>query len=101
MIRCLLVSASLATLTVGACATNAQTERQEMVDAGQLTGVTSEGDRVRCRTIRPTGSRMSERICLSQREWDDIEANAQQVATDRANSQVGLPTGGPRGPGEP
>jgi len=101
VIRCLLVSASLATLTLGACATNAQTERQEMVDAGQLTGVTSEGDRVRCRTIRPTGSRMSERICLSQREWDDIEANAQQVATDRANSQVALPIGGSRGPGEP
>lgn len=101
MTRIFLLSASLAALTLGACATDGQTERQDMVDAGQLTGVTSEGDRVRCRTIRPTGSRMSERICLTQREWDDIEENAQRVATDRANSQVGLPTGGPRGAGEP
>lgn len=100
MIRCLIVSASLATLTLGACATNAQTERQEMVDAGQLTGVTSEGDRVRCRTIRPTGSRMSERICLTQREWDDMEENARRTAEERANSQVALPLSGPRGPGD-
>jgi hypothetical protein len=99
VIRFVLAPALLATVMLGACATNAQTERQEMVDAGQLTGVTSDGDTVRCRTIRPTGSRMSERICLTQREWDDMEDNARRTAEERANSQVALPLGGQRGDG--
>ncbi|MBI1264226.1 MAG: hypothetical protein GC187_05790 [Alphaproteobacteria bacterium] len=99
MIRFVLAPALLATVMLGACATDARTERQEMVDAGQLTGVTSDGDTVRCRTLRPTGSRLSERVCLTQREWDDMEENARRTAEERANSQVATTIGGPRGGG--
>lgn len=95
MIRFLLVPASMAALALGACATSAQSERQEMVDAGQRSGVTSDGDAVRCQTIRPTGSRMSERVCLTQRQWDEMEESASRLVEDRgANSQTALPSRG-------
>lgn len=95
MIRFLLVPVSMAALALGACTTSAQAERQEMVDAGQRTGVTSDGDTVRCRTIRPTGSRMSQRVCLTQRQWDDMEESAGRLVQDRGtNSQVALPSRG-------
>lgn len=85
----------MAALALGACTTSAQAERQEMVDAGQRTGVTSDGDTVRCRTIRPTGSRMSQRVCLTQRQWDDMEESAGRLVQDRGtNSQVALPSRG-------
>lgn len=93
MPRLLLTCAALAGLTLGACAAG-QTDRQSLVDSGELTGETSDGDRVRCETVRQTGSRMTDRVCLTQREWDQMEENAQIMVEERANSQVVLPASG-------
>ena len=93
-------AAGLAALSLGACATTDSSERQEMVDAGQLRGDQSDGDRVRCENVRETGSRMTTRVCLTQREWDQMEENAQQVVQDRnEQSQQMLPGSGGFGGG--
>ena len=76
-------AAAIGAAALSACAATTETDRQALVDAGELTGETSEGDRVRCQTVRVTGSRLSERICLTQREWDQMEENAQQARRDR------------------
>ncbi|WP_440958644.1 hypothetical protein ACFELO_00625 [Oceanicaulis sp. LC35] len=84
-------------LALTACATTDTPERQELVDAGELRGETSDGDRVRCENVRETGTRMSQRVCLTQREWDEIEDGSQRWVEDRnAQGQVVLP--GPSGP---
>ena len=91
-------AAAIGAAALSACAATTETDRQALVDAGELTGDTSEGDRVRCETVRLTGSRLSERICLTQREWDQMEENAQQARRDRDEQHnVVLPSqaGGP------
>lgn len=95
--RMLFVASAIGALSLAACASG-QTDRQEMVDAGELTGTTSDGATVRCENVRETGSRMSTRICLTQAEWDQMEENAQQLRRDRdAQGGVNLPSqsGGP------
>ena len=78
-------------LALSACATTETSSRQELVDAGELRGETSDGDRVRCETVRETGTRMSQRVCLTQREWDEIRDGSQRWIEDRnAQSQVVL-----------
>ncbi|MCP2671996.1 hypothetical protein NHF40_13750 [Maricaulaceae bacterium EIL42A08] len=94
------VVAGFAALVLGACATTETSNRQELVDAGQLRGDQTDGDRVRCENVRETGSRMTTRICLTQREWDEMEENAQQVVQDRnEQSQQVLPGAGGFGGG--
>jgi hypothetical protein len=68
--------------------------------AGRTTSATSEtadqadtrrSAEVVCRTTRATGSRLggrNQRTCLTRGEWDQIEADAQEVARNRANSGV-------------
>ena len=85
-------------LVLSACATTDSTDRQAMVDAGELRGETSDGDRVRCENVRETGTRMSQRVCLTQREWDEIGEGSQRwVEARNAQGQVVLPgpAGGP------
>lgn len=98
----LAAAAGLAALSLGACAATTEgTDRQELVDAGQLTGDRSDGGRVRCESIRETGSRMSTRVCLTEREWEDMEENAQQLRRDRdEQSGVALPGSGGIGGGQ-
>ena len=78
----------VAGLALSACATSQTADRQALVDAGELRGETSDGDRVRCETVRETGTRMSQRVCLTQREWDEIRDGSQRWIEDR-NSQGG------------
>ena len=94
----LAAAAGLAALSLGACAATTEgTNRQELVDAGQLTGDRSDGGRVRCESVRETGSRMSTRVCL----WDEMEENAQQVRRDRdEQGNVALPSSGGIGGGQ-
>lgn len=94
MVRATSVVMLILALSIAGCASG-ETDRQTMVDAGELTGVTSDGDRVRCESVRVTGSRLSERICLTQREWDQMEENAQQARRDRDEQHnVVLPSAG-------
>ena len=82
--KVLVAIASLAALSLGACsATTENSSRQELVDAGELSGERTDGGRVRCESVRVTGSRLSERICLTERQWDEMTENAQQARRDR------------------
>lgn len=74
-------------------------DRQQFVEAGELTGTRSDGTHVRCEMVRVTGSRLSERICLEEHQWREMEDSAQRIVEDRQEaSQVVLPASG-GGPG--
>lgn len=95
--RVIALAASIGVLALAGCATDGS-ERQDLVDAGELTGTTSDGATVRCQMVRETGSRLSSRICLTEAEWDRMTENAQQARRDRDEQHnVVLPSqsGGP------
>lgn len=88
-----------AAFALAACATTADDgARRVAQDEGRVTGINEDGERVRCERIRETGSRFTERVCRTEREWELIEENARQASTD---SQARYPRDcGPR-PNEP
>lgn len=59
-------------------------------------GVATEGEvekdkssRV-CRTVTPSGSRLTRRVCRSQEEWDSTQQKAQDGALDQQLKQTTL-----------
>ncbi|WP_203291226.1 hypothetical protein [Maricaulis parjimensis] len=58
-------------------------------------GVTAEGTEYTCRRIRVTGSRLSERVCASNADWEE-QARRTQEGVDA----VGAGNRGPVRPGE-
>lgn len=71
-----------AALLLAACAT-AENDSYEMArEEGTVAGINEDGERVRCERIRETGSRFTERVCRTEREWELIEENARQAAQD-------------------
>tara|TARA_R110002072_G_scaffold16850_12_gene65216 strand:- start:1334 stop:1624 length:291 start_codon:yes stop_codon:yes gene_type:complete len=74
-------------LLLGACATTADNgeARARAAEQGTVTGVNENGERTRCEYIRETGTRFRTRVCHTEREWERIEENAQQVAQDSQN----------------
>ena len=72
-------------LLVAACATTTDsdgTAYRQAREEGTVTGVNEDGARVRCERIRETGSRFTQRVCHTEREWEQIEENARQAAQD-------------------
>jgi hypothetical protein len=55
-------------LMLSACAT---TSNDEMAANAPDEGVTEEGTQYTCRMIRVTGTRMTERVCTSNEQWED------------------------------
>jgi len=45
-------------------------------------------DRIVCRRHKPTGSRISEKICMTSRQWQQMNEDTQRVL-DRAQGQTG------------
>lgn len=45
-------------------------------------------DRIICRRHKPTGSRISEKICMTARQWQQMTDDTQRVL-DRAQGQTG------------
>lgn len=45
-------------------------------------------DRIICRRHKPTGSRISEKICMTSRQWQQMTEDTQRVL-DRAQGQTG------------
>lgn len=89
-------------LLVAACATTTDTEDtayRQAREEGTVTGVNENGDRVRCERIRETGSRFTERVCRTEREWELIEENARQAAQDSHSRYPGDPGPRPSGTG--
>ena len=84
-------------LLVAACATTTDTgdtSYRQAREEGTVTGVNEDGERVRCERIRETGSRFTERVCRTEREWELIEENARRAAQD-SHDRI-LPDPGPR-----
>ncbi|MEN0653913.1 MULTISPECIES: hypothetical protein [Hyphobacterium] len=78
----------IAALALTACATTAEQSTsayQAAREEGRVTGINEDGERVRCERIRETGSRFTERVCRTEREWELIEENARQASTDSQN----------------
>lgn len=76
----------IAAALCAACATTSDyTARQRDLAEARVTGINEDGERVRCERIRETGSRFTERVCRTEREWELIEENARQVAEDSHN----------------
>jgi len=57
------------------CSTDSGTKKASVEDAAQETGYLSaadarkDPDRIICRRHKPTGSRVSEKICMTARQW--------------------------------
>lgn len=75
-----IASAALA-LGLSACATT-DTE-VAAADPAPMEGVNAEGEEVRCRMIRETGTRFSRRVCLTTNDWEEVETATEEVTNDR------------------
>lgn len=78
----LLVTACATVSDDAAMATTAERPADEVIEA-------ANGESVRCRNIRQTGSRLRTRVCRTQDEWDQMAADAQEIR--RAGDQDGVP----------
>lgn len=70
---------------LAACATTndgGDASYRQAREEGTVAGVNEDGERVRCERIRETGSRFTERVCRTEREWEIVEENARQAAQD-------------------
>ena len=73
----------MAVFALSACATTTGgATYQAEQDAGRVTGINEDGERVRCERVRETGSRFTQRVCHTEHEWELIEENARQAAQD-------------------
>ena len=89
-------------LLLAACATTSDggnTVQREAREEGTVAGVNEDGERVRCERIRETGSRFTERVCRTERDWELIEENARQAAQDSHGRYPGDPGPSPAGTG--
>ncbi|MEE2525759.1 hypothetical protein V0U79_05220 [Hyphobacterium sp. HN65] len=78
----LLVTACATTSEDTQLATSAERPADEVIEA-------ADGESVRCRNIRQTGSRLRTRVCRTQDEWDQMAADAQEIR--RSGGQDGVP----------
>lgn len=63
-------------------ATSADRPADEVIEA-------ENGETVRCRQIRQTGSRLRNRVCRTQEQWDQMAADAREIR--RAGGQDAVP----------
>ena len=61
-----------------------------MNEAGYLTSaeVHEDPDRIICRRHKPTGSRISEKICMTARQWQQARDDSRR-ALDKAQRETG------------
>jgi Flp pilus assembly protein TadB len=95
MLRTALLLAVLP-LSLAACATmtpEEQAARQEQ--RAQQTQTAEEGG-LRCRTIRQTGSRVGNRVCMSDEEWEAQRRDSQEAhdRLDQGNVRPASPDQG-------
>jgi hypothetical protein len=69
---------AIAAIATG-CSTTASDSRSSD-DASYLASAEAEdSEKLICRREQPTGSRISERICLTAADWDKIERQSQEM----------------------
>lgn len=76
------------------CSTDSGTKKASFEDAAQETRYLSaaearkDPDRIICRRHKPTGSRISERICMTARQWQQASEDSARTL-DRAQRTTG------------
>ena len=69
---------AIAAISTG-CSTTAADNRSND-DASYLASAeTEDSEKLICRREQPTGSRISERICMTATDWDKIERQSQEM----------------------
>lgn len=87
------VLVAAAALAVG-CSTDSGTKKASSADPAQETEylsaaeVRKDPDRVICRRHKPTGSRISEKICMTARQWQQASDDTARTL-DRAQRTTG------------
>jgi hypothetical protein len=93
----LALSSACSSTTGGTSASSSNEPATNTVAQTATSGATgsAEDDPRVCERIIPTGTRIAQRVCFKQSEWDQMRANAQQAAEDsqRRAVQQGNPTG--------
>jgi hypothetical protein len=88
-----LVLVAAAALAAG-CSTDSGTKKASSADPGQETeylsaaDVRKDPDRIICRRHKPTGSRISEKICMTARQWHQASEDTARTL-DRAQRTTG------------
>jgi type IV pilus biogenesis protein CpaD/CtpE len=78
----------------GGCSTDSGTKKASSADPAQETEylsaaeVRKDPDRVICRRHKPTGSRISEKICMTARQWQQASDDTARTL-DRAQRTTG------------
>lgn len=90
-----LTSACSSTSSTVAEASNASGETGEGTAEVAQAGEVGKLDPVKCETITPIGTRIGQRVCLRQSEWDRMRGAGQGLAeeTQRRSTHVGNPSG--------
>ncbi len=76
------------------CSSNSGTQRASSADPGQETEylsaaeVRKDPNRIVCRRHKPTGSRISEKICMTARQWHQASEDTARTL-DRAQRTTG------------
>ncbi|WP_394692964.1 hypothetical protein [Hyphobacterium sp.] len=83
-------------LTLAACTTMTAEERAVVQEQRAQETQTAEEGGLRCRTIRQTGSRLGNRVCRTDEEWEQMERDAQEGhdGLDRGNVRPSSPDQG-------
>ena len=84
--------ALLLTLMMVGCASSSDT-----VSAGASAALEGDPDRIVCRRVKETGSRLSSKTCKTAREWEDERIRNQDAMRNANKSPAGLsnlPTAG-------
>jgi hypothetical protein len=85
------ITAGCSTDSVSRKSTSALTANEE----GHMTTaeVRKDPDRIICRRHKPTGSRISEKICMTARQWQQTSDDSRRTL-DKAQRTTGGTTGG-------
>jgi hypothetical protein len=82
---------SLAAIAAGCSGTSTRSDSADKPtseDAGYLARAEAqESEKLICRREQPTGSRISERVCMTADDWDKIEQQSQEML-DRATRKA-------------
>ena len=90
--RWVLPGALLAVLTAGGFPAQASAEPAATNAAAETTeGTKRKANRRVCRRVSVVGSHLKQRVCMKQKEWDDLT----RVAQERARNSGNMAGGGP------
>ena len=74
-----LMIAGMAALAAGCSTTDVETEASDDANYVADAAVEKSDQQYICKRAQPTGSRISERICLTAEEWDKVEEQSRQM----------------------